>query len=109
VLLEGWGCTVLAAVSRNDAIASLRAAGAEPDVILADYHLDGATGLDAVRSLRALLMSQPPVVVITADHSAEVQRGVRGEGYALLRKPLKAAALRALMHQLTRQRAVAAE
>jgi hypothetical protein len=49
------------------------------------------------------------VIIITADHSAEVQREVRKRGYALLRKPLKAAALRALMYQLTLQRAVAAE
>ncbi len=49
------------------------------------------------------------MIVITADHSAEVQRAVRARGYALLRKPLKAAALRALMYQLTRQRAAAAE
>ncbi len=50
-----------------------------------------------------------PVIVITADPSAEVLREVRGQGHALLRKPLKAAALRALMHQLAWQRAVAAE
>jgi Na+/proline symporter/signal transduction histidine kinase len=109
VLLEGWDCTVLAAVNRAEAVARLRAAATEPDVILADYHLDGTTGLEAVRSLNTVLKTAPPVIVITADHSAEVQRAVRAQGYALLRKPLKAAALRALMHQLTRQRAVAAE
>jgi Na+/proline symporter/signal transduction histidine kinase len=109
VLLEGWGCSVLAAVSGAEAGARLRGASAEPDVILADYHLDGTTGLEAVRSLRTALRVQPPVVVITADHSAEVQRAIRAHGYALLRKPLKAAALRALMHQLTRQRVLAAE
>jgi hypothetical protein len=49
------------------------------------------------------------VIIITADHSAEVQRDIRLRGYGLLRKPLKAAALRALMYQLTWQRAVAAE
>jgi hypothetical protein len=50
------------------------------------------------------------VILITADHSAEVQRAIRARGYALLRKPLKAAALRALMFQMARQRAaVAAE
>ncbi len=109
VLLEGWGCTVLAAVSGADAAMRLHGVAAEPDVILADYHLDSSTGLEAVRALHASLKARPPVVVITADHSAEVQRAVRAHGYALLRKPLKAAALRALMHQLTRQRAVAAE
>jgi hypothetical protein len=50
-----------------------------------------------------------PAIVITADYSPEVQREVRMRGHALLRKPLKAAALRALIYQLTWQRAVAAE
>jgi signal transduction histidine kinase len=109
VLLEGWGCTVIAAESGAEARLRLRAAAGMPDIILADYHLDGSTGLEAVAALRAGLHVEAPVIVITADHSAEVQRAVRARGYALLRKPLKAAALRALMYQLTRQRAVAAE
>jgi signal transduction histidine kinase/PAS domain-containing protein/ActR/RegA family two-component response regulator len=109
VLLEGWGCTVLAAQSGADAATRLRNTDVQPDIILADYHLDGGTGLDAVALLRGSAKSRAPVIVITADHSADVQRAVRARGYALLRKPLKAAALRALMYQLTRQRAVAAE
>ena len=109
VLLEGWGCTVLAAQSGAEAFARLREGSDEPDIILADYHLDGGTGLEAVAGLRARGKARAPVIVITADHSAEVQRAVRARGYALLRKPLKAAALRALVYQLTRQRAVAAE
>ena len=56
-------------------------------------HSHAAGKMEAVRSLRAVLKTQPPVVVITADHSAEVQRAVRAQGYALLRKPLKAAVL----------------
>jgi hypothetical protein len=58
--------------------------------------------------LRAVAKVHAPVIVITADHSAEVQRAVRARGFALLRKPLKAAALRALVYQMTRQRAAAA-
>ena len=85
------------------------ATGEQPDIILADFHLDGGTGLEAVAALHSAAQSQIPVIVITADHSAEVQREIRKLGYALLRKPLKAAALRALMYQLTLQRAVAAE
>jgi CheY-like chemotaxis protein len=109
VLLEGWGCSVLAAQSGGEAFAQLRETTSQPDIILADYHLDGGTGIEAVAGLRGRGKARAPVIVITADHSAEVQRAVRARGYALLRKPLKAAALRALMHQLTRQRAVAAE
>jgi CheY-like chemotaxis protein len=109
VLLEGWGCTVVTAGSAAEAIARLDETAGRPDIILADYHLDDGTGVAAVAAVRAAAGAQAPVIVITADHSAEVQREVRMHGYALLRKPLKAAALRALMYQLTWQRAVAAE
>ena len=108
-LLEGWSCSVITAQSAAEAVHQLHASGIRPDIILADYHLDDGTGLEAVAALRATARSQAPVIVITADHSAEVQREVRLRGFALLRKPLKAAALRALMYQLTWQRAVAAE
>jgi CheY-like chemotaxis protein len=109
VLLEGWGCQVVTARSAVEAMRRLDERRLQPDIILADYHLDDGTGLEAVSALRTDGRSQVPVIVITADHSAEVQREIRMLGYALLRKPLKAAALRALMYQLTWQRAVAAE
>jgi Na+/proline symporter/signal transduction histidine kinase len=109
VLLEGWGCQVVTARSADEAMRRLDDRRLQPDIILADYHLDDGTGLEAISALRMDGRSQAPVIVITADHSAEVQREIRMLGYALLRKPLKAAALRALMYQLTWQRAVAAE
>ena len=109
VLLSGWGCTVLAAQGTGEAMNLMRERGVVPDIILADYHLDEGTGIDTVAVVRAATHAQIPAIIITADHSAAVQREVRARGYALLRKPLKAAALRALMHQLTWQRAVAAE
>jgi CheY-like chemotaxis protein len=108
VLLEGWGCHAVTARTAAEAIARLAQRGARPDIILADYHLDGSTGVEAVAAVRAA-GHERPVIIITADHSAEVQREVRLHSYHLLRKPLKAAALRALMYQLTWQRAVAAE
>ena len=77
--------------------------------MLVDYHLDDGTGLQAVAALRSSLRAHAPAIVITADSSAEVQRDARRAGCALLRKPVKAAALRALMYQLSRQRTIAAE
>jgi CheY-like chemotaxis protein len=109
-LLSGWGCTVITARSGDEALAQLKQGLQPPDIVLADYHLDEGTGTGAIATLRAATHLQIPAVIITADHSAEVLREVRLKGHALLRKPLKAAALRALMHQLTwRRRAVAAE
>jgi Na+/proline symporter/signal transduction histidine kinase len=108
-LLSGWGCIVTSARSSGEALERLRQSGHQPDIILADYHLDDGTGIGTIAALRAAARTQIPAIIITADHSAEVQREARLKGHALLRKPLKAAALRALMHQLTWRRAVAAE
>ena len=52
---------------------------------------------------------EAPAVIITADHTAEVQRTVRSHGFAILRKPLKAGALRALLTQYAPRRMTAAE
>jgi CheY-like chemotaxis protein len=108
-LLDGWGCTTVSARDAGGALERLRETGEQPDIILADFHLDTGTGLEAAEKLRATVGNHVPIIVITADHSMEVQREVRARGFSLLRKPLKAAALRALMHQLTWQRAAAAE
>jgi CheY-like chemotaxis protein/anti-sigma regulatory factor (Ser/Thr protein kinase) len=108
-LLSGWGCKVLTAVDSHQALAALRTAETVPNVILADYHLDVGTGLDVIAALRREARLDIPAVVITADHSAEVQREVRRLRYGLLRKPLKAAALRAILAQYVQRRAAAAE
>ena len=103
-LLTGWGCRVATAPSTLKALALLQAGGFSPDIILADYHLDSGTGVDAIMAIRQALGREVPAVVITADHTPEVQRQVRGHGFAMLRKPLKAAALRAILSQYAPRR-----
>lgn len=107
-LLVGWGCKVLTASSVCGALEVTRSSALLPDIILADYHLDNETGLDAITSVREALNADIPAVIITADHSPEVERELRARGFGLLRKPLKAAALRAVMNRLALRR-VAAE
>ena len=98
-LITNWGCRVEAATSEADAMLAI-GRGFAPDIVLADFHLDHGTGLDAIAAVRAKTRRSMPAIVITADHSPEVQKRVREAGHALLRKPLKAAALRALLAQL---------
>jgi CheY-like chemotaxis protein len=77
-----------------------------PDLILADYHLDDPIdGLAALDHLRAAFDPAPPGALITADASLELKASARERGYALLRKPVKPAALRALIAQLGRNSA----
>ncbi len=107
-LLGGWGVTILLATSADDAVDVLSAARVRPDVILADYHLDdGATGLQAVDRIRSAIGVAVPATIITADYSAEVQQEIRRAGLAQLRKPLKAAMLRALLSQHALRRTAA--
>jgi len=112
-MLEGWGCHVLAASDTAGALKGLDEnspihGGREavmPTAIVADYHLDEGTGVDAILAIRDQLGAAIPGVIITADHSPEVQRELRELELTLLRKPLKAAALRAVLMQSMRQMA----
>lgn len=107
-LLAGWDCAVLKATGSEQGLEHIRSSPRPPEIILADYHLDGETGLDAVRVIRQELGYEVPAVVITADRSPEVENLIRKEGLQLLRKPLRPAALRAVMAQ-SRIRQAAAE
>jgi signal transduction histidine kinase len=106
-MLSGWGCTVLTAESGARAVAVVEASGQVPDVILADYHLDHGTGLDAIAEVRRAIGLEIPAVIITADHSPEVQRAARQADFVLLRKPLKVAALRSVLSQRAMRRPAA--
>jgi len=107
-LLKGWGCSVIAAASESVALQALADGAVYPDIILADYHLDTGTGEEAVRSVRSQMKREIPAVIITADHTPEIQRQLKHAGFVVLRKPVKAGALRALITQYSR-RQIAAE
>ncbi|MDX2202464.1 MAG: PAS domain-containing hybrid sensor histidine kinase/response regulator [Hyphomicrobiaceae bacterium] len=108
-LISGWGCEVGTAQSAEEAVALCSSGRVSWDIVLADYHLDRGIGLEAITAVRAVLGGGIPAVIISADNSPEMQREVRAHGHNFLRKPVKAAALRALMYQLTLNRASAAE
>lgn len=97
MLLEHWGCRVLLAISQPEAARQVRKHGA-PGIVLVDYHLsDQSNGLEVMEHLELLLGHDLPGIVITADRSTELEDKVRARNYGLLRKPIKPAALRALM------------
>ncbi len=96
LLLTGWGCTVIKAQDAGSALEAVRRAGGQPDFILVDYHLDGGHGIEAVTSLRRKL-GPLPAVLITADRTRKVRDAARAADMDMLNKPLKPAALRALL------------
>ncbi|MCP1315552.1 NahK/ErcS family hybrid sensor histidine kinase/response regulator, partial [Halomonas sp. 707D7] len=97
-MLGGWGCEVFTATSIGGAKSILRNMDGDPDAILADYHLDNeVTGLMALEALDERLEGAVPGIVITADRTEEVSELIKRAGYQLLLKPVKPAALRALL------------
>ncbi|MGO4561370.1 NahK/ErcS family hybrid sensor histidine kinase/response regulator [Rhizobiales bacterium 3FA27D7] len=96
LLIEGWGCTATTLQGSADFKARASAL-AQPDLILADYHLDGETGLDVVAHLRRHYREAIPAVLVTADRTSEVRMAAAELDVPVINKPVKPAALRTMM------------
>jgi Na+/proline symporter/signal transduction histidine kinase/CheY-like chemotaxis protein len=97
-LLGGWGCRVATAATHAEALACVAEAGRLPDLVLADLHLDeGPDGLEVVDLLRGTWNRAVPAALITADREPMLRARARAHQVELLFKPVKPAALRALL------------
>lgn len=108
MLLTGWGCSVETANSMQASMA-IAASGTAPDAIFADYHLDDGTGVDTIVAIRKQWDKQIPALLVTADRTPEVRTAAQAESIAVQNKPIKPAALRAFLNQVTTARKIAAE
>jgi Na+/proline symporter/signal transduction histidine kinase len=108
-LLGGWGCQVLKAPSLEAAAETIMQSELPPDGVLVDYHLDHGNGIDAVAELRGRFGADLTAILITADRSPHVRELARANGIQVLNKPVKPAALRALLTRWRMQRVLAAE
>jgi Na+/proline symporter/signal transduction histidine kinase/CheY-like chemotaxis protein len=109
-LLGHWRIEVVTArdgAEAGTALASRPAIG----LIVADYHLErdhleGDDGLVVIERLRAQAGRAIPAILITADRSATVRERAESLGVVYMRKPVRAAPLRAaLSHLVTRREA----
>ncbi len=102
-LLVGWGVTVVKARDQKDASAQLsqlvKETGHGPDILLVDYHLDDGNGIDAVVQLRWRFGGDLPAALITADRGPQVREEATEKSISILNKPVKPAALRAILSQ----------
>ena len=96
-LLSRWGCQVWTARNRQEC-EQLLEEEVHPQVALVDYHLDqGETGTELMAWLRTRLGQPLPGVVISADARPELVAEIHATGLDYLGKPVKPAALRALL------------
>jgi Na+/proline symporter/signal transduction histidine kinase len=101
-LLSRWGCQVWTARNREECQALLDD-GIRPHLALVDFHLDhGEVGTELMAWLRTQLGEPVPGVVISADGRPELIAQVHAAGLEYLAKPVKPAALRALLSRHVR-------
>jgi PAS domain S-box-containing protein len=99
-LLERWGCDVRTALNYSEA-ALLAAQHPAPEILLLDHHLGAMTGAALLSSLLNREWPASPCVVLMSDEAGpDRERVAREAGWSFLRKPVRAAALRALISQL---------
>lgn len=104
-LLSHWGCQVHVA---SDTATALAVLDGPPDFVLADYHLEQETGIDAIHAIWKRHGGDVPCILVTADRSASVKASAEQEGIIVLNKPIRPAVLRAAL-TATRTRRAAAE
>ncbi|WP_454289397.1 PAS-domain containing protein [Rhizobium arsenicireducens] len=104
--LENWGASVLAASSTAEAVALMQEIGTPPDILLADYQLDeDDTGIETIRTLRAMAGEEIPAVIISANRERELLQLASDMSFTVLNKPVQLVRLRALIDWQTRGRA----
>jgi signal transduction histidine kinase/CheY-like chemotaxis protein len=108
-LLDGWGCRILKAATLQTALAAVAQSQVAPNGLLVDYHLDEGDGLSVISELRRRFGMDLPAILITADRSPRLREQARVQDVQVLNKPIKPAALRALLTQWSMQRVAAAE
>lgn len=102
-LLQGWSCEVTTAINEDEALEVLEN-GFVPQLVLADYHLsEDETGIQALAAIEKVLQQRPPAVVITADRTDAVKKEINDAGAEILHKPMRPAALRAIISTLIKR------
>ena len=98
-------------MSGNAAVSALaditKNGDALPSIALVDFHLDKETGLDVIKRIRKEISDDITFVLVTADRSNELKKKSESVGVGVLNKPVKPAALRALLSQIQLQKRAA--
>jgi signal transduction histidine kinase/CheY-like chemotaxis protein len=99
-LVTRWHGEAIPASSGTEASRLVSARGRRPDLLVVDYHLNDETAFEAIAGFDADHGSGIPIIIITADDDMALEDRVRAAGWEFLHKPVKPAALRALMVHL---------
>ncbi|POF28323.1 hybrid sensor histidine kinase/response regulator [Roseibium marinum] len=102
--IEAWGGSVLTAASTAEALDQVRELGMAPDIILADYQLDGGdNGVKTIVNLRRETKSDIPAIMITANREDSLVNESLKHHFTILTKPVQLSRLRPLIDWKTRR------
>jgi Na+/proline symporter/signal transduction histidine kinase len=100
-LLKRWGITSIVSFQDGDSAVRYASTHEQPDVVIIDYQLSTTeNGLDVYERLQAFWPQQPGILVSAAP-IANLGGAANVRGLHFLPKPIKPAALRAFMTQIT--------
>jgi len=89
VLLTGLGAEVIGSLTGDDVINAVHAKERLPDLIIADYRLDGSvTGIDVVERLREALEPEIPAILVTGSTTPETIAEAEKRHLEVLLKPV---------------------
>jgi CheY-like chemotaxis protein len=101
LLLQQWGCVVIAAASGSDALQMLATISRAPDAIICDHRLrNNENGVEVIASLRTEFNRDIPAVLITGDTSPGQFKAIKEAGLPVLHKPLQSRVLENMLLDL---------
>lgn len=106
-LLQVWGCDVITAADKNEAITQLRQQDRSPDGIIADYRLPKKqTGIEVIRAIHAEYSDDIPALIVTGDIAVENLREVSNSGFQVLHKPVSPKKLHTFLRSIQLQQSI---
>jgi signal transduction histidine kinase/ActR/RegA family two-component response regulator len=111
--LRSFGCRVISAGSGLEALERLSGQEFAPQIILADYRLEGESGIQAIemvtQNLQALYGEsfQIPALIVSGDTAPDELEKVRNAGYKMLHKPVPVESLYTEINNALERRALA--
>lgn len=97
-MLQRWGCDVPFAGGPRAALDVCSAANA-PQLVLLDVRMGEYYGPDLFGQLAEIWGETPLVILVTAERDTALRRHAAEQGWSMLLKPVRPAALRALISQ----------
>ncbi|NOZ42574.1 MAG: response regulator [Alphaproteobacteria bacterium] len=100
-LLGKWGGTIITGTCSDICLKQLIDHDQTPELIIADYHLDGGhSGIAAIREIQAEFTDLVPAIIITSDREPTLIKMLAAKNLPVIHKPVAPAALYALIQHL---------